>query len=85
MSGFGGSSMKGIYSRPLRSASWNRSSTGTGTNTQFSGLGNTPTGELSIGLINILYVNESTYLKYAFMPAGSPSSIPVFRATWMAW
>lgn len=33
-------------SRPLLSASWNRSSTATGTNTQFSGLGNTPMGEL---------------------------------------
>lgn len=32
--------------RPLLSASWNRSSTGTGTKTQFSGFGNTPTGEL---------------------------------------
>ena len=32
--------------RPLFSASWKRSSTGTGTNTQFSGLGKTPTGEL---------------------------------------
>jgi hypothetical protein len=35
--------------RPLLSASWKRSSTGTGTNTQFSGLGVTPTGELFIG------------------------------------
>jgi hypothetical protein len=32
--------------RPLRSESWKRNSQGTGTNTQFSGLGNTPTGEL---------------------------------------
>ena len=31
---------------PLRSASWKRSSTETGTKTQFSGFGNTPTGEL---------------------------------------
>jgi len=31
---------------PLRSASWKRSSTGTGTKTQFSGFGKTPTGEL---------------------------------------
>jgi hypothetical protein len=37
--------------RPLLSASWKRSSTGTGTNTQFSGLGKTPTGELgSVGV-----------------------------------
>jgi hypothetical protein len=31
---------------PLRSAGWKRSSQGTGTKTQFSGLGKTPTGEL---------------------------------------
>ena len=34
-------------SMPLRSAGWKRSSQGTGTKTQFSGLGNTPTGELA--------------------------------------
>jgi hypothetical protein len=33
-------------SMPLRSAEWKRSSQGTGTKTQFSGLGKTPTGEL---------------------------------------
>jgi hypothetical protein len=33
-------------STPLRSAWWKRSSHGTGTKTQFSGLGKTPTGEL---------------------------------------
>lgn len=31
---------------PLRSAGWKRSSQGTGTKTQFSGFGKTPTGEL---------------------------------------
>ena len=31
---------------PERSAWWKRSSQGTGTKTQFSGLGKTPTGEL---------------------------------------
>ena len=34
--------------RPLLSASWKRSSTGTGVKTQFSGFGYTPTGELIV-------------------------------------
>jgi len=33
---------------PLLSASWKRSSTGTGVKTQFSGFGYTPTGELVV-------------------------------------
>lgn len=39
--------MRGLENaRPLRSASLNLSSTGTGVNTAFSGFGFTPTGEL---------------------------------------
>jgi hypothetical protein len=41
---------------PLLSAGWKRSSQGTGTNTQFSGLGKTPTGELYERVVSVLDV-----------------------------
>jgi len=82
-------------SMPLRSAWWNRSSQGTGTKTQFSGLGKTPTGELpserQTNMMSIMSFGMDwtgkgrTHLMYAFTPACWPSSMPVFKATWTAW
>ena len=55
-----------------------------GANTAFSGFGETPTGELDMKFcvrFQKRWQVYATYPTYAFTPACSPASTPVFTAT----
>jgi hypothetical protein len=70
--------------RPARSALEKRSVQGTGTNTQFSGFGSVPTGELravSASLGPCAHANGAAHEMYALTAGGAPSAAPASRTT----